>query len=160
MTKILQRRPHSGFVKYPSDFDKRIIDGLARFRTRCDMLVGPCSCGHVHQENDRFVKEMLSCYEAEIEPLILTAVNDRVPMPRYWKKPYEHRQCNMLIGDCECGKTHKINERWIVDLLAVHNTQVLGCDTTEPIIEEEPIFGNRSECQCQMCTEMRRMNAS
>lgn len=152
MPRILHRRPASGFVRYPDDFGKRIIDGTARFRTRCDMLIGPCACGHTHQENDNFVKELLRDYEAEIEVINLVVTDDRVPMPRYWKKPEYHRYCDVLVGSCACGETHKVNERWVVDLLKDHGAKILGCDTDEPIIEESSQY----LCPCPECVAARR----
>jgi len=161
MTRILHRRPASGFVKYPDDFGKRIIDGTARFRTRCDMLIGPCACGHTHQESDSFVKELLDNYAAEIEAINLVAVDGRVSMPRYWKKSDEyHRNCDTLVGDCSCGRTHKVNERWVVDLLASHCAKILGCDTEEPIIEEKspPPYPEYRTCSCPECRAWRNAN--
>jgi hypothetical protein len=160
MPRILHRRPASGFVKYPNDFGKRIIDGTARFRTRCDMLVGPCACGHTHQEGDSFVKELLCDYDAEIETINLVAIDGKVFMPRYWKKPEFHECCNTLVGDCSCGKTHKVNERWIVELLKAHGAKILGCETNEPIIEEKlpPPYPESNVCGCSECRAWRARN--
>jgi hypothetical protein len=129
MPRILHRRPNSGFVKYPNDFGKRIIDGTARFRTRCDMLVGPCACGLTHQENDDFVKDLLCDYDAIIETINLVAVDGRVLIPRYWHKPGLHRYCDTLVGSCACGSTHKATEAWVIELLATHGAKILGVES-------------------------------
>ena len=82
---VLVRRPKSGFVLYPKDVDKRTVDGSARFRTKCDMLIGPCACGGVHQENDGWVLDILNDYEHTVETLVLYPNREgTVRMPRYW----------------------------------------------------------------------------
>lgn len=124
--KTLKRRPDSGFVKYPKDFDKRIIEGTARYRTKCDMLVGPCACGGVHQENECWVSDMLADYDCEIEPLTLMAKNGRVRIPRYWNKSVSHSRCDTLVGRCACGRTHNGTEDWIMQMLSDHNTVIEG----------------------------------
>lgn len=161
--QILKRRSKSGFVNYPKSFDKRIIDGTARFRTKCDMLVGPCACGGVHQENDGFVRELLADHAVTIEPMTLTVGdNGCVTMPRYWYKPRGHERCIVLSGLCACGKRHAANEQWVVDLLAAHNATIVGCPETElPAIPDPPnpeiINSNHDDdipeggCDCESC---------
>jgi len=124
--KTISRRVASGFVKYPKDFNKRIIDGTARFRTKCDMLVGPCACGGVHQEQDDWVRRLLSEHDANIEQLTLAPEEDgTIPIPRYWSLPRQHLNCTVLSGLCGCGQTHTANERWVVTLLEQHGTKLL-----------------------------------
>jgi hypothetical protein len=159
---ILKRRSKSGFVNYPKSFDKRIIDGTARFRTKCDMLIGPCACGGVHQENDDFVRELLFGNTATIEPMTLpVGDNGCVTMPRYWYKPRGHERCTVLSGLCACGKRHAANEQWVVDLLATHNATIVGCpETALPIIPDstasEVINSDHDDdilggCDCESC---------
>ncbi len=167
--RILKRRPQSGFVKYPKDFEKRIIDGTARFRTRCDMLVGPCSCGGVHQEDDGFVRELLDDNDAVIELIELTVSKDgKVYIPRYWIKPRGHESCNVISGSCNCGKVHTANEQWAVELVVKHKAQVVGCPESEqPMILNvrvdmgveyvEPPLPD-GECNCPACQSIRRRN--
>lgn len=162
MPKILHRRPQSGFVKYPKDFEKRMVDGTARFRTKCDMLVGPCACGFVHQESDSHVQVRLDDYDAEIEPINLTVAEDgKVYIPRYWFRPRGHEQCTVLSGECACGVTHTANEEWVQRLLRDHIAKILGCpEVDEPIIssrprridiQEEPLPPYTGSCQCNEC---------
>jgi len=124
--RTLKRRKDSGFVHYPKDFERRIIEGTARYRTKCDMLIGPCSCGGVHQEGDGWVQTMLADYDCTIEPLVLTPKNDRVRIPRYWLKSMENANCNMLIGPCSCGECHTFKEQWVKDMLSMHGTIIQG----------------------------------
>jgi hypothetical protein len=127
--KTLKRRQHSGFVKYPNDFEKRIVDGTARFRTRCDMLVGPCACGGVHQEHDSWVRGLLEEYAVDIEPFELKPdENGFVKIPRYWIKPNSHLDCTMLIGPCRCGRVHSMGEDWVILLVQAHKAKLEGCE--------------------------------
>ncbi len=125
--KTLKRRASSGFVKFPTEFSKRTVDGCARFRTRCDMLVGPCACGHVHQESDDWVQDLLERNGVEIDSLELSPTDGIVYMPRYWNKSNGHRECTVLSGRCACGKIHTANERWVVNLLSEHNARIINC---------------------------------
>ncbi len=129
--KTLSRRPATGFVQYPKDFERHIIDGTARFRTKCDMLVGPCSCGYVHQESDPWVLDTLDRYDCDIEPLILVTDNGYIPIPRYWQKPVAHEGCNVLSGQCRCGEIHTVNEGWVKILLRDHISRVVGCPESD-----------------------------
>ena len=159
--KILHRRPCSGFVKYPSDFEKRIVDGDARFRTRCDMLVGPCACGRTHQEGDGFVRELLERYNAKIEEKPLTLAEDgKVYMPRYWRAPRGHEGCNVLSGQCNCGLVHTANQQWVVELLEKHCTKIIGCPESELPIIDDPVIPDTDidtdididePCGCPLC---------
>jgi hypothetical protein len=164
--KSLARRKNSGFVNFPKSFDKRIIDGTARFRTKCDMLVGPCSCGGVHQENDGFVKELLQENNAQIDPINLTVADDgKVYMPRYWYKPRRHELCNVLSGHCACGEKHTANEAWVLWLLEQHGAKILGCPETalppithgnlEPV-EAQEFSEDDGHCTCSDCERERR----
>lgn len=136
--QILKRRPNSGFVAYPLHFEKRMVDGTARYRTRCDMLVGPCACGHVHQEDDEFVHDLLQYYGVTIETLNLTVKDGKVYIPRYWIKAVNHENCDVLSGPCKCGNTHKANEWWVVELLAAHGAKILNCSETELPVVDKP----------------------
>lgn len=122
---VLKRRPDSGFVNFPKEFDKRILDGSARFRTKCDMLIGPCSCGSVHRERDEFTRSVLSHYRMTIEPLVLTVVDGTLPIPRYWDTG-RHDDCDVLVGDCSCGQKHTGHETWVLELLAAHCAEIVG----------------------------------
>jgi hypothetical protein len=164
--KILKRRRSSGFVKYPKDFDKRIIDGTARFRTKCDMLVGPCACGGVHQEHDDWVKGMLTDNDAAIEALLLAPEeNGTVLIPRYWLKPRGHERCTVLSGRCACGRRHTANERWVIDMLLQHGAKIAGCtELDHPPIGDEPNEINEYDdaggatvgCPCETCQHRRQ----
>jgi len=163
--RTLKRRPASGFVQYPKDFVKRIVDGSARFRTKCDMLVGPCACGVVHQEGDAWVKEALSDYAAEFEQLTLAPDDTGViHMPRYWSPPRGHSDCTVLLGLCPCGKHHTGNEPWIRGLVSRHAAKLVGCidipDSVEDSIDDpEPVLdgsgGASSGCDCPACRRRR-----
>ncbi|MFA5344715.1 MAG: hypothetical protein WC315_00335 [Candidatus Omnitrophota bacterium] len=166
--KILKRRLSSGFVKYPKDFDRRIIDGTARFRTKCDMLVGPCACGGVHQEHDDWVQQLLGDNDAVIEPLMLAPEESGIILiPRYWLRPRGHERCTVLSGRCACGRNHTANERWVVDLLASHGAKLIGCkevdlppvgDVANEINEYDDAGGATIGCPCENC-QHRRQNA-
>jgi hypothetical protein len=164
--KILKRRKSSGFVKYPKDFDKRIIDGTARFRTKCDMLVGPCACGGVHQEHDEWVRQMLGDNDAAIEALTLAPEeNGAVLIPRYWLRPRGHERCTVLSGRCACGRRHAANERWVVDMLQQHSAKIVGCasidsppigDVPNEINEYDDAGGATVGCPCETCQHRRQ----
>lgn len=167
-SKILKRRPGSGFVNYPKEFEKRIIDGTARHRTKCDMLVGPCACGGVHQENDAWIQKALQTYHAELEPLILRPdENGVVHCPRYWARSPEHACCTVLSGFCKCGQRHTANEQWVLDLLKQHNVTLQDCpEVLLPPIKKDLlgthhcILLNDSNgaligCDCESCNSRR-----
>ena len=65
----LQRAGAKGvFVLYPKQWDKRWLSPMnRRWQTACDMVVGGCSCGRFHEENDSDTKCLLEDYDAEIE---------------------------------------------------------------------------------------------
>jgi len=162
-SKILKRRPGSGFVNYPKDFEKRIVDGTARHRTKCDMLVGPCACGGVHQEDDAWVQQALQFNHAELEPLILRPDEDgTVQYPRYWTRSTDHKYCNVLSGKCKCGQRHTANEQWILDLLKQHNVILQDCPEllSPPIGILHSILdssgGAITGCDCESCHSRRR----
>lgn len=150
--KTLQRRPKSGFVLYPKKIKDRIIEGTARFRTRCDMLVGPCACGNVHQEYDNWVQEFLEYHNFTIEPFVIYPEDDgTVKIPRYWIKPLHRQSCTVLKGHCACGHTHTLNVVGIRKLLEQHNTVIFGYEhLAENIVEETPV------CPCSFCQELGR----
>ena len=150
---ILNRRPKSGFVLYPKQVEKRVVDGTARFRTRCDVLVGPCACGGVHQEDDPWVQHLLQHGNFSIEPLVLHPQNGSVKIPRYWVKPRFHQSCTVLQGPCSCGATHIVGERWVQDLLMAHYAIIEGhaIIDTEPCVIEDHVEGAFSDCNCDSC---------
>jgi len=150
---VLNRRPKSGFVLYPKQAEKRIIDGTARFRTRCDVLVGPCACGAVHQEDDPWVQSLLRDNNYSIEPFVLHSINGSVKIPRYWVKPQHHQRCNILHGPCSCGSRHTVNERWVQDLLMAHHAIVENIHCESDIIDTDPHFMEDEgiNCNCDSC---------
>jgi hypothetical protein len=160
----LSRRPKSGFILYPKDADKRIVDGSARYRTKCDVLVGPCACGAVHQEDDEWVQDLLHDYNHTLAPFILHWEFDgRVLMPRYWRKPRFHDSCDTLQGRCRCGTVHNCTEAWIIRLLSIHNTiidnspipQSAGVSEDEEFTNIE-VEGTFPDCNCDSCQQRRR----
>jgi hypothetical protein len=46
-------------------------------------------------------------------------------------KPRQHTDCTVLHGQCACGKTHTVNERWASDLLCQHGAKVVGCPESD-----------------------------
>ena len=137
-TLILHRRPKSGFVNYPPFFQKRMVDGRARFMTKCDMLIGPCACGYTHTEWEGWVVDMLDMYNAQVEVLILWGeeLGDRgmvVEIPGYWKqgRNWERPRCDVLVGQCVCGRTHATSERWVATLLTKHRAVILNMPEVE-----------------------------
>lgn len=149
----LKRRPKSGFVLYPKEAENRIIEGTARFRTRCDMLVGPCACGNVHQENDRWVQELLEYHNLTIEPLVLYPEEDgTVRIPRYWLKPTHRQTCTVLKGHCACGCTHTLNVDGIRRLLEQHNTVIFGYEL--PSNHSQESVHQEEACTCLGCREL------
>ena len=134
----LHRRPKSDFVNFPPFFQKRMVDGRARFMTKCDMLIGPCACGYTHTEDEGWVQELLQMYNCKIEPLILwgTELGDRgmvVEIPGYWKqgRNWERPRCDVLVGRCSCGRTHTANQGWVKYLLVKHGAVILNMPSVE-----------------------------
>ncbi len=109
--QVLKRRKYSGFVEWPRGIAPRMLSGTATFQTKCDLLVGPCSCGIIHREIDSDTKEILNDYQLEIEPLVLGVKNGEVRIPKYWGPIHctGSRRCTHLIGKCSCGDIHKVN---------------------------------------------------
>lgn len=66
---ILKRFGHKGqFVKYPSKWQKRMAHtGKRRFDTCCDLIVGVCSCGERHDENEDWIADSLSEHNQRVE---------------------------------------------------------------------------------------------
>jgi hypothetical protein len=128
----LKRRQASGFVKYPKTFPKRIVDGSARYRTKCDVLVGPCACGGTHQETDDWVRELLRAHDAVIDTLALAPDEaGRIAIPKYWSCIRHHEICDTLVGQCCCGLIHNAKELWVHLALRVHGAKVLGVEAIE-----------------------------
>ncbi|GMU26199.1 MAG: hypothetical protein AMXMBFR16_11040 [Candidatus Uhrbacteria bacterium] len=162
-TKTLNRRPATGFVNYPKDWSKRVVEGTARFRTKCDMLIGPCSCGHVHQEHDGWVREYLENYGCDIQTLGIAPEDDGTyRIPRYWQRPRGHEDCNVLVGPCRCGRTHNAREVWVRQSLSDHYSTLVGCtDLTLPVsgnVEHET--DDEGGCTCDDCRRARRLTLS
>jgi hypothetical protein len=173
MTMQLKRRQSSGFVKYPKAFPKRIVDGTARYRTKCDMLVGPCSCGANHQEHDGWVRRLLQQHEAVIDQLALAPEDDgRTLIPKYWTRPRGHESCDTLLGGCACGKRHTVEEEWVHLAVAAHCSHLVGVEiperfkmieapdnprmTLEEFLErEEGVNGANEGCDCDSCRDRR-----
>jgi hypothetical protein len=134
-TLVLTRRPKSGFVNYPPFFQKRMVEGRARFMTKCDMLIGPCSCGYTHDEAEGWVREFLDMYNCRVETLILwgAELGSRgmvVEIPGYWKQAASYRDgrstCDVLVGKCVCGETHGPHNGWVLRLLRMHQSVILN----------------------------------
>ncbi len=126
MPHILKRRKPSGFVLWPKSWSPRILNGRARFQTKCDMLIGPCSCGFIHRENDCDTQEVLERLDCEIELQVLRHQDGDVKIPKYWNMVvYPGRQrCTHLVGECMCGENHKVTDSDIVRLLREHRTSI------------------------------------
>lgn len=163
MKKTLKRRA-SGFVLYPKEAEKRTIDGTARFRTRCDVIVGPCACGGVHQECDPWVQNTLAENDLEIEPLVLRPDDlGMIFIPRYWVRALARQECCTLHGRCSCGVKHTANERWVRDMLAEHNATIIDCpEASLPTVgdSDQVESGPRglNGCDCLACRRSHRDN--
>jgi hypothetical protein len=132
------------------------------------MLVGPCACGNVHQENETWVRNLLEDYEYTIDTLYLYPNSSgMVRMPRYWSALPTRPNCDTLHGVCACGKVHRANERWVQDLLNVRNAVIQNCDAAlEPVVGEaddalrmtnsEDVSGALVDCDCEECSRARR----
>jgi hypothetical protein len=119
--QTLKRRPYSGFVPYPKNWERRVISGRATFQTKCDMLIGPCACGYTHRETDCWVDEALEQYDAEIEPLILRIQNGEILLPKYWEQVGNNgKMCSHLVGPCACGTIHLPSDKRTRDLLRAY----------------------------------------
>jgi len=133
----LLRRPKSGFVVYPKYIPKRMVDGRARFMTKCDMMVGPCACGYTHQEHEGWVRETLQYQNLRFDPLILWGEKQQrgmvVEIPGYWKQGWNwnRTRCDVLVGKCACGRTHSIQESWVRSLLQMHVAVILNLPQSE-----------------------------
>lgn len=136
-TITLLRRPKSGFVVYPKYIPKRMVDGRARFMTKCDMLVGPCACGYTHNEHDGWVRETLQYQNLRFEPLILWGEKQQrgmvVEIPAYWKecRNWRRSRCDVLVGQCTCGRIHSIQENWVSEQLNRHGAVILNLPQPE-----------------------------
>jgi hypothetical protein len=169
----LKRRPSSGFVKYPKAFPKRIVDGSARFRTKCDVLVGPCACGGIHQENDGWVVRLLRHHDATIDQLALAPEEDgRILLPKYWTRNGTAANCDTLIGKCACGRTHTAEEEWVHRQVAQHCAHLVGVEIPSQfknlelkenkreslqdfLLRCEEVNGALGGCDCESCRELR-----
>lgn len=119
----LLRRKDSGLVPFPKHWPKRILSGSATYQTKCDMLVGPCSCLSVHFEYHEDTRHLLRHYNTRIEQLVLIPKRDgSILIPKYWLSsnymPYGVH--THLLGKCRCGEIHTGTERWVQDLLKYH----------------------------------------
>ncbi len=61
-SQVLTKHPHSGMIPWPADWPDRHYNG----REPCDMLVGPCSCGAFHREDEQWIQEKLIQHQAVI----------------------------------------------------------------------------------------------
>jgi hypothetical protein len=70
--KLLKRFGYKGqFVKYPSDWPRRMINtGKRRFATGCDLIVGMCACGERHSEETGWVIDSLDENNCRIESFV------------------------------------------------------------------------------------------
>ncbi len=126
MSTTLKRRKPSGFVLWPKSWQPRILGGRARFQTKCDMLVGPCSCGYTHREDDCGTLDILGSYDHRIEILMLVPKDGEVKIPKYWDAVnYNRRRCTHLMGVCGCGQKHKSTDPQIRELLSLHRTEIM-----------------------------------
>jgi len=149
-------RNHAGFVLYPPDLPPRTLDGSARFRTKCDMLVGPCSCGDIHQEWDIQTKRLLRINNTKIEVMTLIVSEDnKVHIPRYWLHiNSDHYICDVLSGACECGQTHTANELWVKETLDDHCAEIIFFpEANVPTIESRVGTKRLSFNQCGRWTD-------
>ena len=123
---ILKRRKCSGFVQWPPQCGRRILNGNATFQTPCDMLVGPCSCGHTHRETSSYVLEVLEDYGMELEIMELYPKGGGVRIPKYWEAIHNqyNKRCSHLVGKCMCGETHTGKEQRIKRILKQHFTVI------------------------------------
>jgi len=124
--QTLKRRECSGFVKWPHEFGNRLLSGSATYQTKCDMFVGPCSCGHTHRETDSDVYELLDDFEVEIETLVLVPRRGEVRIPKYWEdiNLTGRCRCSHLMGACNCGETHTGKEAVIKTIMRRHYTRI------------------------------------
>ncbi len=128
--KILKRRKCSGFVDWPEEFGVRILSGRATYQTKCDMFIGPCSCGYTHRETDCITDELLESFGMELEIMVLRPRNGEVRIPKYWEDiDCSRRRCSHLMGACNCGKTHTGTEAFTEILLERHFTRIEHEDT-------------------------------
>jgi hypothetical protein len=59
--EVIEKSP-SGMVPWPDDWEDRHYNA----KEPCDMLIGPCSCGAWHREDEEWVKQKLQEHEAVI----------------------------------------------------------------------------------------------
>jgi len=63
-----------------------------------------------------------------------------VEIPAYWKEQRDWRRsrCDVLVGQCACGRIHSIQENWVKEQLRLHGAVILnlpqpeGADVSEP----------------------------
>lgn len=141
-------RNHAGFVLYPSTLPAHTVDGSSRFRTKCDMLVGPCSCGDIHQEWDIHVRRILRTTEyTKIEIMTLITTDGKVCIPRYWLHiNSNHFFCDVFSGACACGQIHTANELWVKETLEDHCAEIIFFpEANQPTVESR--VGAQSQSQ-------------
>jgi hypothetical protein len=59
-------RDDNGLVAWPDDWTLRCYNACSE---PCDMLIGPCSCGAWHIEDEHWVQEVLRIHHATIEAM-------------------------------------------------------------------------------------------
>jgi hypothetical protein len=77
--RILYKHPRSRFIAWPKDWTERHYNGT---HDPCDMLIGFCSCGAAHYEEEEWVQAALRYYGAEISDQP-RPVECEAPDPRY-----------------------------------------------------------------------------
>jgi hypothetical protein len=60
---VLKKHPQSGMVAWPGEWTDYHYNAS---KDPCDMLVGPCSCGAWHNENEPWVREVLARHNTVI----------------------------------------------------------------------------------------------
>ena len=61
--KVLYKHPRSKFISWPPEWTERHYNGSSE---PCDMLIGFCSCGAAHYEEEAWVQAALRHYNSEI----------------------------------------------------------------------------------------------
>ncbi len=141
---MLKRRKHSGFVDWPKLVGHRMLSGSSTFQTKCDLLVGPCSCGNTHRETDECTERILEDYELDIEPMVLIPKSGVLQIPKYWSSIHgtSGRKCTTLLGPCNCGDNHIADGR-LYRILTLNNAEISGLvQTHNPAGSTRPTFGD------------------
>jgi hypothetical protein len=125
------------------------------------MLVGPCSCGDIHQEWDIQVRRVLRTTEhTKIETMTLIATDGKVYIPRYWLHiNSDHFGCDVFSGECACGQTHTANELWVKETLEDHCAEIIFFpEADQPTVDSK--IGATPAWQCGSRWLDRKRNAA